>query len=424
MRRLRISFSGYLEGLQTEGALAVMEATRIDARPLATQHEGNVAATLNVQWKSIQGEGARLVLQTAALLTHAAVIPRARLSLLTGLSDEPRSWREAPLEEALRELSSLSLLEEFSPKQIKLHRLVRELIEKHIPDRETFAAARALTLLDALWDFKRLEREVIGRGIIEVLADLNIARGLAGLSDAERLTQLIRPLDREAHSLQSWNPERNPGFFLQQLYNQALELGLENIRERAQSALDAAKSPWFQQRFSSSGDSRALVRTLEGHIGGAHGLALSADGRIVVSAGADKTVKMWDWATGKLVRVLQGNTAPIWAIAVTPDGRYAISASLDRTLRIWELATGRLVRTLEGHDDWVTGVAITPDGRSIISSSQDTTLAIWDLHSGDRIAQIAVNAAIYCCALAADGSFVVTGDASGAVRFIDIVGDR
>lgn len=384
-KHARITFSGYLEGLQTEGALSVMEATRIDARLLATQHEGNVAATLNVQWKSIQGEGARLVLQTAALLTHAAAIPRSRLSLLTGLSDEPRSWREAPLEEALRELSSLSLLEEFGPKEIKLHRLVRELIEKHIPDRESFAASRASALLDALWDFKRLEREIMDRGIIEVLEGLNIARGLARPQDIERLTQLIQPLDRQAHSLQSLNSLRQPGFFLQQLHNQAVELGLDPVRERAQFVLETAQVPWFQQRFASYGDSPALVRTLEAHLGGAHGLAMSADGRILVSAGADKTVKMWDWEKGKLLQTFSGHEQAANGIAITPDGRFVVSVSNDRSMRVWDVETGKYIQSSERHSNSINRVALTPDGRTCMTASRDGTMRVWDLKGGHAV---------------------------------------
>lgn len=134
-----ISFAGYLEGLQTEGALSMMKGTRVDALSLATQHDGNVEATLIVQWNSIQAEGTRLAFQTAAVFSESNRISRDRLALLTGLSDAAQSWRESPLTEALREWSSLSLLEDLNSKEITLHRLVRELIEKQIPDRKAFA---------------------------------------------------------------------------------------------------------------------------------------------------------------------------------------------------------------------------------------------------------------------------------------------
>ena len=51
-----------------------------------------------------------------------------------------------------------------------------------------------------------------------------------------------------------------------------------------------------------------------------------------------------------------------------PDGRRAVSASADKTLKIWDLATGHEVRTLSGHSNWVLSVAVTPDGRRAVSA--------------------------------------------------------
>ncbi|HRI68765.1 MAG TPA: CHAT domain-containing protein [Polyangium sp.] len=427
----RIAFSGYLEGLQTEGALAVMDATRIDARLLATQHEGNVAVTLNVQWKSIQGDGARLALQTAALLAESALIPRARLALLTGLSDQPHSWREAPLEEALRELASLSLLEEFGAQSIKLHRLVRELIHRQIPERKVFAAARSATLLEALWDVQKLQTEVARRGVLEVLGDLHIAQDFANDADAERLNMLIRPLDREMHHLLNWNEEGSPGFFLQQLHNQALELGLDVVAQRARAALDSAKVPWLGQCFPTHVESSLLVRTFDAHRGGGHGLAISADGRFLVSAGADNTVKFWDWHTGQLIRTFSGHLRAVNGVAMTPDGLRIISGSEDRTVRIWDVETGKVLHTCTGHTNSVFRVAVTPDGRLGLSASQDGTIRIWDLASGQTIhiveksATRASDAAYQIFAATAiivtpDGKFAVSASQEGLILLWDV----
>ena len=77
-----------------------------------------------------------------------------------------------------------------------------------------------------------------------------------------------------------------------------------------------------------------------------------------------------------LVRTLEGHTNWVRAVAITPDGQRAVSASDDRTLRIWDLATGATLRTLEGHTGPVSAVAITPDGQRAVSASDDGTLRI------------------------------------------------
>lgn len=444
----RITFGSYLDGLQTEGALAVIEATRIDARLLATQHEGNVGATLNVQWKSLESESARLVLQTAALLSESP-IPRARLSLLTGLSDEPHSWREAPLEDALRELSSLSLLEEVGPQTVKLHRLIRELIEKQMVDRTAFAAVRASILLEALWDVKKLESEVSKRGIPEVLGDLNVARGFANAADLERLNILIRPLDREAHHLQNGPGENRSAYFMQQLHNQLFELGsgaqdveadpkpqmmkegLDGLLKRLRTALDTAKCFWFRQYQQTNGDSRALVRSFDAHRAGVHGLALSADGRIALSSGADGTVKMWDWAKGRLLRTFVGHARAVNGVAITPDAQYVVSGSDDRTIRVWDANTGRLLKSLTGHTEGIFRLVVTADGKMAISASKDGTIRLWDLVQGraERIVEKAQDQAIDFVykvfaatdvALTNDGKYAIVASQEGSVVIWDV----
>ena len=70
---------------------------------------------------------------------------------------------------------------------------------------------------------------------------------------------------------------------------------------------------------------------------------------------------------------------------MTPDGRRAVSASDDRTLKVWDLASGAELHTLSGHTGWVRAVAVTPDGRQAVSASDDNTLKVWDLASGAEL---------------------------------------
>ena len=127
------------------------------------------------------------------------------------------------------------------------------------------------------------------------------------------------------------------------------------------------------------------LRTLRGHTGGVHGVALSGHGRLAVSASEDKTLKVWEVETGRELQTLTGHGAYVWGVALSGDGRLAVSCSKDKTLKVWEVETGRELQTLQGHTGGVYGVALSGDGRFAISASEDKTLKMWEVESGREL---------------------------------------
>jgi WD40 repeat protein len=162
------------------------------------------------------------------------------------------------------------------------------------------------------------------------------------------------------------------------------------------------------------------VSVLEGHTDDVSAVAVTPDGRHVVSGcwrqvasrREDHALRVWQPSTGNCLRVLEGHTAYVSAVAVTPDGRYVVSGSDDGTLRVWDLSTGNCVQTLEG----CTGaVAVTPDGRYVVlrnvSRSEDHTLPVWDLFTGDCLRTLEGDTEQWVGAVAVtpDGRYAVSG---------------
>ena len=124
------------------------------------------------------------------------------------------------------------------------------------------------------------------------------------------------------------------------------------------------------------------LQTLEGHGGSVNSVALSADGKLVASGSGDKTIKIWDTATGACEQTLEGHGDWVTSVVFSLDGKLVASGSDDDTIKIWDTATGACEQTLKGHGDWVTSVVFAADGKLVASGSHDRTIKIWDTATG------------------------------------------
>ena len=116
----------------------------------------------------------------------------------------------------------------------------------------------------------------------------------------------------------------------------------------------------------------------EGHTSNVVSVSFSPDGSRIVSASWDKTIRIWDAASGVELQILEGHTDWVNSVSFSPDGSRIVSASSDKTIRIWDAATGALLRILEGHTNWVYSASFSPDGSRIASASWDKTIRIWE----------------------------------------------
>lgn len=120
-----------------------------------------------------------------------------------------------------------------------------------------------------------------------------------------------------------------------------------------------------------------LLHSFTGHSHIVRSLAVSADGKILISGSRDKTIKIWQLETGELIRTLTGHTEGVFAIALSPDGQIIASGSADKTIKLWHVETGELLATFTGHTHTVTALAFTTSGEILVSGSLDKTIKIW-----------------------------------------------
>jgi WD40 repeat protein len=127
------------------------------------------------------------------------------------------------------------------------------------------------------------------------------------------------------------------------------------------------------------------IWTFKGHQGGVTDLAISPDGKHLVSSGLDKTVRILERSTGELVRTLAGHDDIVWSVAISPDGKRISSGSVDRKIRIWDFSSGDLLKELKGHTAGILRLDYGPDGLRLASGSIDNTVKLWELNSGKDV---------------------------------------
>ena len=141
------------------------------------------------------------------------------------------------------------------------------------------------------------------------------------------------------------------------------------------------------------------------------------DGDRVAVACADGRVRVWDCATASEVVRCEGHKGIVYGVACSPDGRRLVTGGRDGTVRIWDAATGRQEMTLQGHKGTVYSVAFSPDGGAIASASQDATLRLWDAATGKEQAVLRGHAGrVFFVAFSRQGDLVATAGEDATVR--------
>ena len=116
-------------------------------------------------------------------------------------------------------------------------------------------------------------------------------------------------------------------------------------------------------------------------------LAVDAEGTTVASVDIHSSaIQLWDAKTGKRTHSLAGHQHDanseqimISALAFSPDGRLLASSSYDKTIRLWDVASGKELVALPTHGQGAADVAFSPDGRWLATSDLDGSLQLWSV---------------------------------------------
>jgi WD40 repeat protein len=163
---------------------------------------------------------------------------------------------------------------------------------------------------------------------------------------------------------------------------------------------------------------QGLLRTAETP-GVIESVVLLSDGRRGLLGGQDKLLRLWDTTNGQELRVFPArHTEAIRSVAVSADDRVAVTGSEDGSIAVWDVPGGKFVRGGEKtHRGWVTSVALSRDGRRALSGSFDYTVRLWDVATGKIREQFNGHTdAVQGVALSPDGTLAASACKDGTVR--------
>jgi WD40 repeat protein len=156
-------------------------------------------------------------------------------------------------------------------------------------------------------------------------------------------------------------------------------------------------------------------------------LAFTPDLKTVVTGGRDRTARLWDAGTGKAVRTFGPGKGEVDIVAISPDGKTVLDGCA-QGIRLWDATSGRLIGRLKGHGRIaghrgciVTATAFSPDGRTLATGGQDRTARLWDATTGQpRGRPLQHQGLVRAVAFSPDGRFLATGGLDQTARLWDV----
>ncbi|KAI0599301.1 WD40-repeat-containing domain protein [Biscogniauxia sp. FL1348] len=128
-----------------------------------------------------------------------------------------------------------------------------------------------------------------------------------------------------------------------------------------------------------------LMRVISGHLGWVRSLAVEPHNQWFASGAGDRTIKIWDLATGNLRLTLTGHISTVRGLAVSPRHPYLFSCAEDKMVKCWDLETNKVIRHYHGHLSGVYTLSLHPTLDVLVTGGRDGVARVWDMRTRSNI---------------------------------------
>eukprot|EP00041_Stephanoeca_diplocostata_P011092 m.180051 g.180051 ORF g.180051 m.180051 type:complete len:474 (+) comp18408_c0_seq6:214-1635(+) len=128
-----------------------------------------------------------------------------------------------------------------------------------------------------------------------------------------------------------------------------------------------------------------LMRVIQGHEGWVRCIAVEPGNQWFVTGSADRTIKIWDLASGTRKLSLTGHIATVRGVAVSPRHPYLFSCGEDKMVKCWDLETNMVIRHYHGHLSAVYCLALHPTLDVLMTGGRDSSVRVWDMRTKSQV---------------------------------------
>lgn len=124
-----------------------------------------------------------------------------------------------------------------------------------------------------------------------------------------------------------------------------------------------------------------LHKVISGHLGWVRSVAVEPNNKWFVTGSGDRTIKVWDLASGQLRLTLTGHISTVRGLAVSPRHPYLFSCGEDKMVKCWDLETNKVIRHYHGHLSGVYTLALHPTLDVLVTGGRDGVARVWDMRT-------------------------------------------